>query len=937
MASLKELIFKPKWQHKNGEVRARSVALDTDPRLVAALPEIARTDPEAEVRLAAVRRLDDLLPLMRVAADDDAEAVRETATRIYRSMLSGEHERSPAIAERLEIVPRLEDTGLIEYLASHGREAEIRAAAIAGIDRPGTLARLAEAESDRDLRLKIIERVDQEATLERLAERFRTSDKRAHKACLKRAHEIGGRVEEDQEADAEALCLAVEALSRSGDPRDEKAERLQELDERWQALPEDVRTPYATRHDGARRIIAHLLTGETSGGKAAAEARALHLEIEGAIADADRLTERSPLGTIQGVEDRLASLAKAASTEDPDTAGDLAAARDRLATLHRTVLEQQPIDGRLARLSEEADRLDQRRVDAARLAKLQERWDQAWSARKPTLHDEGLRRRFEERLAALESAVASQDARREEALERVDSRMEKLESELEEGHLATAVKAKQAVLDDLALIGKHPKIDDVAFKGRVAAARGRLREIRDWQHWANNKVRTNLCEEAEALPAAGLHPDALTARLKELRAQWKELADGERLPGDPANRMPAPGLYRRFQAACNEAFEPAKGFFEKRAEVREQHLDELRGLAERIEAAAAAEIEDALAAERLVRDGRRSMRQLNEIPPKHRSKMARRLREAANALDKRLDDVFAVVERRKQRIIDEVSGLDPENNLEEAINGAKDAQRRWKDAGHLRRNREQALWKAFRAECDRIFGRLKERDAAEKAEADARLDELDKIIEAAVACAEQATADPDAAESTLQRLRGDWRAVGASHRGKERQFEQQASAVEAAIRAARNERRKQGRRDLLQLVDRCLAAEARWFDGDAGTPLPETDLPETMPTDLAGRWERAKGDAPDDLEALAAAAETEAGALCIAFEFLAGVDSPAEAQQARMDYQVARLSDHMSGTERAPRETEIDSLLARWAACGPLAPGAAASAHERLDRALQAL
>ena len=41
---------------------------------------------------------------------------------------------------------------------------------------------------------------------------------------------------------------------------------------RWDALPGDVREPYATRHDGARRIVAHLLTGDSPGGKAASPA-----------------------------------------------------------------------------------------------------------------------------------------------------------------------------------------------------------------------------------------------------------------------------------------------------------------------------------------------------------------------------------------------------------------------------------------------------------------------------------------------------------------------------------------------------------------------------------------------------------------------------------------------------------------------------------------
>ncbi|HEX3895940.1 MAG TPA: hypothetical protein VHW73_07000, partial [Rudaea sp.] len=56
---LAKLLFKPKWQEKNTEVRRIAVATENDPDLIAALPELLRSDPDASVRLAALKRLDD--------------------------------------------------------------------------------------------------------------------------------------------------------------------------------------------------------------------------------------------------------------------------------------------------------------------------------------------------------------------------------------------------------------------------------------------------------------------------------------------------------------------------------------------------------------------------------------------------------------------------------------------------------------------------------------------------------------------------------------------------------------------------------------------------------------------------------------------------------------------------------------------------------------
>ena len=42
---------------------------------------------------------------------------------------------------------------------------------------------------------------------------------------------------------------------------------------------------------------------------------------------------------------------------------------------------------------------------------------------------------------------------------------------------------------------------------------GRLKEMRNWQHWSNNQLRDELITQIEALPASGQHPDAITAAL----------------------------------------------------------------------------------------------------------------------------------------------------------------------------------------------------------------------------------------------------------------------------------------------------------------------------------------------------------------------------------------------------------------------------------------
>ncbi|WP_257389282.1 hypothetical protein, partial [Tahibacter caeni] len=92
--------------------------------------------------------------------------------------------------------------------------------------------------------------------------------------------------------------------------------------------------------------------------------------------------------------------------------------------------------------------------------------------------------------------------------------------------------------------------------------------------------------------------------------------------------------------------------------------------------------------------------------------------------------------------------------------------------------------------------------------------------------------------------------------------------------------------------------------------------------------------------AAGAAAEGEAEAdrreLLVTLEFLAAIDTPAEDKARRMDLQVARLSQRMSGGQRGSAREELTALLQRWIALGPLPAATAASWQARFRRAFDA-
>ena len=68
-------------------VRRVAVATDNDPDLINVLPELLRSDPDASVRLAALKRLDDYEFWRERSTNDSDGALRRTARAAYLSQL----------------------------------------------------------------------------------------------------------------------------------------------------------------------------------------------------------------------------------------------------------------------------------------------------------------------------------------------------------------------------------------------------------------------------------------------------------------------------------------------------------------------------------------------------------------------------------------------------------------------------------------------------------------------------------------------------------------------------------------------------------------------------------------------------------------------------------------------------------------------------------
>jgi hypothetical protein len=250
---LKRLLSKPAWQSADADRRREAVESAADAELVSLLPQLARGDPDARVRLAAARRLVDPGVAQAMAHDDADAATRAAAHALWLDILSGRLPGVPPPNERLRLLRGQDDAVCIEHVARHGAEAELRAAALARVGRVAVLAERAVADPDPVLRSAALERIDDERVLAQIAERTRKSDKQVTRLARTRLEALRiARNDDTTVANlARDLCERMERVIR--EPGAASAESA--VAEQWQRLAGRAPPELVARYRNACQLL----------------------------------------------------------------------------------------------------------------------------------------------------------------------------------------------------------------------------------------------------------------------------------------------------------------------------------------------------------------------------------------------------------------------------------------------------------------------------------------------------------------------------------------------------------------------------------------------------------------------------------------------------------------------------------------------------------
>ncbi len=114
--------------------------------------------------------------------------------------------------------------------------------------------------------------------------------------------------------------------------------------------------------------------------------------------------------------------------------------------------------------------------------------------------------------------------------------------------------------------------------------------------------------------------------------------------------------------------------------------------------------------------------------------------------------------RKKEELCDQVEVLATSTDWAETAQKIKQLQAEWKTIGPAPRRQADAVWKRFRAACDKFFDARKPHLEASLADQTKNLEKKQKLMERAEALAESSDWGPTSAE--LRDMQKDWREIG---------------------------------------------------------------------------------------------------------------------------------------------------------------------------------
>ena len=956
LANIISPFLKPKWKHRHPETRKQAIAeLEQDAQDI--FTQISLEDRDVGVRCCAINRLTNLETLQQLTQEKD-EQLSHCAEKRYLALLSGNEPESPELNQRLDRVHNTDEQRMLEHIAVHGLENELRLAALQHIQRDALLEDLALEDASAENRMAALERITQRSTLERVTRQSRSK----YKQVYRRAREKLDAVIEEEERplklkqECENMVLELEKLHKRKLWLLEKA-LFEQLTQKWQTIESYASEELSQRYHHIREQIFQSLTEaeqqqlEDVKQQLEEPKKEILLALRNILDELDKNPpQEDAINALPDLQHQWESTSALAEPKESDYQKKYQRALSNIQQRIRTYKQAQQQEQQLGKLLTKAEKLlnTHSPITEKQIRQLKQQWEQIQPVPSTLLQTDS--RRLESVLEQLDAIVARQKHDHQKHLDKFVTTLNALEQALTEGQLHEAQNLQKSADDLLKQVEAVAPKDADKFKNRYKRNLNRLLELKGWNTWANIQEREMLCEQAETLINSDADPQDLAQQVKTLRTQWKKLEG------------PSPdALWDRFNEACDKAFEPCKNHFETQAEERKSNLTKKQTLCDQLEqylgsmdwSADNSHAIDWALVEQTLQQARVEWKGIGAVNRRDKKSVEDRFDQLMEQLYNKLKDYWSNNRAQKQQLLAkakelvELAGQD----IQHAVNETKNLQHQWKTIGNAGRYQEPKLWKQFRHYCDQVF-ELREQNFKEKQnELEHHLQEKQGVCEQIEALSGETT-DIAKLQNGLQDLQAAWDNIGPVPKPQQtdinHRYEQACAAIIKQVKEQQWQQTLARLKQLQQKATVCEQLEALdMTDPSATSKLKElqtqwSELPalhDQLEKAITQRYQRAlSGLTNGSLESLKEQNREILEQQALRLEILAEVESPPEAREARLSHQINLLENHLK-TGELPKDKQQQTLdiIQQWHLCGPVDKEVKARLQPRVNNALEKL
>ena len=732
---------KPNWKKSDPAVRVTAVEKELDDQDI--IESLASTDPDVNVRTAAVKKLTIVEALQKISKSDSNENIRRIAANRYLDEVVKILKNTTSPSEKeLAMIVELKDSHYAEDLLRSPMTSEtVRAELVKHCNKSSILAVVATIDASEKIALSAAEKVTSEALMQDLTKKSRHNSVRkliADKIRAKKEAEDGGKKAALLlQSKREALIGQAHSLAASKDPLNVKAQ-FDELMKDAAALGMGEKQPELDEiYQSFNKFCDEVNAEKIAAAKAEAERAAMAQKLADDLQVLEQLIAENKIAENAEQVDSIVATLKAGNLSQTDLVKRFNNAYLKVLEVRKPVVVDAP-ESEAASDSLRAELLE-------RLKALSESDISETSGK--VLH--ALVREWE-KLPLLEGedpALQSYNALRNKLSEKINAFNESAQKLVEENSVKLrAIIEKVKALDeneDFAEINKKVRdlyaqwkeiVGDQKFKyhdlwQEYKIATARFQEMQQWENWHNEKDRDDLLTEMEALTKE--EPSrAVMTKLREISNRWKEIG---RVSADKYQAM-----QERFQTNYEKIKENCASFIEEMNAERLKNLADKEALCQKIEELVGnAEIfwKDKF---KTMQEFQDSWKNIGMVPKENVAALTERFKAAVNSFYaqhkenvKQEDESREANYEKKEALCAEAEALIESTDWNATSNKLKQLQDAWKATGPVPKSKSDEIWNRFRSACDRFFEKkrshFEELDAGKQKNLEAKIALCEKL------------------------------------------------------------------------------------------------------------------------------------------------------------------------------------------------------------------